>query len=337
MRLRNFAWLMTGIYQRKSVHLSKIAVKIPGDVKLRSIVRRLSRFLGNPAIRVREWYEPITKRLVRSMACTVGEVRLIAAGTKVRFGHQLLVIAIAFRSRALPIAWTWVRKAKGHSSAVKQLALLAYVQRLIPAHTPVLVVGDSELGAVEVIRQLEAWDWCYVLRHKVNHQAKLSDGGNLQPFGDLIQEPDQSIWLSRGLLTLKHAYPVNLLAHWKRGEKETWLLATNLPSRQLALRAYRCRMWIEEMFGDLKGNGFDLESTHLRHFLRLSCLTLAVVLLYIWLISMGSTAIKNGQRQGVDRAELRDLSIFQIGLRLVERRLTNALTLSIRLCPTYGR
>jgi hypothetical protein len=122
----------------------------------------------------------------------------------------------------LPIAWTWVRKAKGHSSAAKQLALLAYVQRLIPANMPVLVVGDSEFGAVEVIRQLEAWDWQYVLRQKASHQIKLSVGSNWQRFGDLIQEPGQSIWLGRGLLTFKHAYAVNLLARWKRGEKEPW-------------------------------------------------------------------------------------------------------------------
>jgi hypothetical protein len=138
------------------------------------------------------------------------------------------------------------------------------------------------------------------------------------------------------LLTSKHAHPTNLLAHWKRGEKEPWLLATNLPSRQKTLRAYRRRMWIEEMFGDLKRHGFDLESTHLRHFLRLSRLTLAVALLYVWLISTGSQAIKNGQRHWVDRAERRDLSIFQIGLRLIKRRLTNALSVSIRLRPVYG-
>jgi hypothetical protein len=95
-------------------------------------------------------------------------------------------------------------------------------------------------------------------------------------------------------------------------------------------------MWIEEMFGDMKRNGFDLESTRLRHFLRLSRLTLAVVLLYVWLIATGSKVIKNGQRRLVDRAERRDLSIFQIGLRSVERRLTNALPVSIRLQPIYG-
>jgi len=142
--------------------------------------------------------------------------------------------------------------------------------------------------------------------------------------------------MSRLLDTIKHAHPTHLLAHWKRGEKEPWLLATNLPSRQKSLSAHRRRMWIEEMFGDMKGNGFDLESTHLRHFRRLSRLTLAIALLYIWLISTGAKTIKNGQRHWVDRAGRRDLSIFQIGLRSVERHLTNALPVSIRLRPVCG-
>jgi hypothetical protein len=45
------------------------------------------------------------------------------------------------------------------------------------------------------------------------------------------------------------------------------------------LRLYHRRMWIEETYGDLKDNGFDLERSALEHFLRLSRLTLAVALL----------------------------------------------------------
>ena len=335
-RLRNLAWLLVGIYRSKAVHLSKVALEIPGDAKVLSIVRRLSRFLDNPAIRVREWYEPVAKDVLQAMAKTVGEIRLIADGTKVGFGHQLLIVTVAFRRRAIPIAWTWVRSSRGHSSAIKQLALLAYVRRLIPANTPVLLVGDSEFGSVEVIRQVEGWNWWYVLRQKGNHQVKVCAESGWQPFGHLVKGPGQSNWLGRGLLTFKHAHPTNLLAHWKRGEKEPWLLATNLPSRQEALAAYHRRMWIEEMFGDMKGHGFDLESTHLRHFLRLSRLTLAVVLLYVWLISTGSRVVKNGQRHWVDRAERRDLSLFQIGLHSVKRRLTNGLPVSIRLRPAFA-
>jgi len=43
------------------------------------------------------------------------------------------------------------------------------------------------------------------------------------------------------------------VAFWHIGEKEPWLLATNLDDPQAVLRCYRRRMWIEEMFGDLKG------------------------------------------------------------------------------------
>ena len=42
-RLRNLAWLMVGIYQSRSVHLSDVASKIPGRAKELSIARRLSR------------------------------------------------------------------------------------------------------------------------------------------------------------------------------------------------------------------------------------------------------------------------------------------------------
>ncbi len=116
----------------------------------------MSWFLNNPAVRVWKWYRPIVQQLLAVIAQTVGEIRLIADGTKVGAGHQLLIIAVAFRRRALPIAWTWVRSSRGHSSAYKQLALLARVQAIIPPGVPVLLVGDSEFGAVEVLRQLDA-------------------------------------------------------------------------------------------------------------------------------------------------------------------------------------
>ena len=72
----------------------------------------------------------------------------------------------------------------------------------------------------------------------------------------------------------------------------------------------------------------------LRHFLRLSRLTLAVALLYVWLISIGTRTVRSGFRHLIDRKERRDLSIFQIGLRFIERRLTNDRLIRLPLC-TY--
>jgi hypothetical protein len=111
-------------------------------------------------------------------------------------------------------------------------------------------------------------------------------------------------------------------------------LATNLPTPGETLRAYRHRMWTEELFGDLKGHGFDLASTHLLHLERLSRLTLLVALVYVWLLLAGVRIIRRGERHWVDRRDRRDLSLFQIGWRLIQRYLTNGDTIPLALKPS---
>ena len=64
-------------------------------------------------------------------------------------------------------------------------------------------------------------------------------------------------------------------------------------------------------------------------------LTLAVVLLYVWLIAFGSRVIKNAQRSLVDRADRRDFSIFRIGHNMIERLLTNSQSFRIVLVPYF--
>ena len=334
-RLRTLAWLITGIFASRSVHLSRVASKIKGRAKLTSQIQRLSRWLDNGSVRVRQWYRPIAVGLLERVIAAGQEVRLVVDGSKVGFGHQLLMVSLCYRRRSLPLAWTWVKGARGHSSAYRQLALLAYVHSLVPAGTKVLVVGDSEFGANEVLRQLDQWHWSYVLRQQPNWLVQATAGAAWQPLGSLLSHAGQSLWLPAAHLTQKYAYRVNILAYWQPGEKQPWLLATNLSTPQASLRAYRRRMWIEQMFGDFKRHGFDLEASHLHHFLRLSRLTLAVSLLYLELVAFGSQVIKSGQRHLVDRSDRRDFSIFRIGFNMLERCLANAFPFKFYLFPYF--
>ncbi|MBN1249532.1 MAG: hypothetical protein JXC32_17860 [Anaerolineae bacterium] len=128
---------------------------------------------------------------------------------------------------------------------------------------------------------------------------------------------------------------MHLVAWWKAGKPEPWLLATNLLTVQDTLRVYKRRIWIEEMYGDFKKHGFDLESSHLRYFLRLSRLTLVVAFLYTWLVAFGSRVIKRGQRHLVDRADRKDLSVFRIGIGMPERRVANDKPLILALVPYF--
>ena len=334
-RIRGLAWLMACLYVGCHPHMQRLGNKIPGAAKKGSKGERLRRWLSNGAVRVRGWYEPLARQLLEQASRHGQPVRLLVDGTRIGNGHQLLIVALAYRRLALPIAWTWVRQRRGHSAAAKQMALLGYVHSLLPAGITVQLAGDSEFGAVEVQRLVAGWGWQYALRQTGKHLVRLSTDGAWQRFDSLLITSGQRRWQPAAWLTEKHAYQTNLLAFWRRGENQPWLLATNLPDPAATIRLYSRRMWIEEMFAHFKASGFDLETVRLRHFLRLSRLTLAVALLFVWLVAFGSKTIKQGQRHFVDRRNQRQLSLFRIGFDMLERCCINGDKVSLPLVPYF--
>lgn len=331
-RIRTIAWFLAGLCESESIHLSQIANKIPGQATRSSRTKQLSRLMANKHIQVRSWYEPLGRRLLTQAAQHQNWVRLLIDCSKVGNGHQLCLVALAYRRRAIPIAWTWVRARKGHSSGRKQQALLTYVAKLMPAQAQVIVSGDSEFTPLQTL--LDQLGWFYVLRQKGSHLIRLTAQDEWQRCDSLLAQPGRR-WLTDVQLTAQHQHQCNFLALWLKGHKIPWLLATNLPTPLLTRRHYSRRMWIEEMFGDFKSHGFDLEQTRLRHCQRLSRLTLAVVLLYLWLVAFGSKVVKTGQRYLVDRRDRRDLSIFRIGKDMFDRFVVNEQSISFPSVPYF--
>ena len=319
-RLTNLIYLMMGIFQSGSVQLNLIARKTPIRAKKLSIVKRLARFLDNPQVRVRDWYHPFAEGLLRSAAAG-GQVHLIIDATKVAFGFRLVMVSVAYQRRSLPIAWTWLAGSRGHSSTATQVKLLDTVRRLLPQGVRVSLVGDCEFGHPLLIENVRFWGWEYALRQPGDHLVMLRGTGQWQRLDSLPLDKGQARWLGRVVLTQASAYPTHLVVFWHSGEAKPWFLATSLLDPRSALRLYRRRMWIEEMFGDMKQHGFDLEASHLRHFLRLSRLTLAVCLLYLWLVALAEHVITQRLTDEIDRTDRRDLSLFRLGWDFLERRL----------------
>ncbi len=114
---------------------------------------------------------------------------------------------------------------------------------------------------------------------------------------------------------------VHLAMHWAAGAKEPWYLITTEPTCQQACASYARRFQIEEMFKDFKntGRGFGLELTGLRHCDRLSRLLLALALVYTWLLLWGAQVIVSGDQKLVDNVRNPMLSLFQTGLRFINR------------------
>lgn len=319
-RRTNLTWLIVGLYLSQKVQMSAIVQRWPIAVKTTSLTRRLSRFLDNRSIRPAVWFRPVARQLLARAAQQ--RLTLIVDASKVSAGHQLVMVALAYKKRALPLAWTWVAYAKGGVSTRTQLALFKRVCGLLPDQAQVILVGDAGFSSVLVLRELEAWDWHYVLRQKGKFLIQRTGQTHWERLDSLLTAAGQQLWLTSVCFTAKWEHPTTILAIWQTGYERPWLLTTNLGAARDACQAYARRMWIEEMFGDWKGHGWDIETTHLRHPARLSRLVLALALLYIWLVLAGQRLIKAGWRTWVDRTDRRDLSLFRIGWDVLQRCFT---------------
>jgi hypothetical protein len=334
-RLVNMVYLMMGIWGARSVQTGRIAAHVPVVAKKMSIVRRLERFLDNGAVRVRRWYEPVVVGIIAA-ASVVGEIHLVLDTTKVSAHHRLLIVCVAYRRRVLPLAWTWVRTSRGHSSTRKQVALLSYVRGMIPADIQVSLVGDCEFGHTAVLEAMQEWEWDYALRQSGQVLVQLPNTQEWVRLDSLVSKRGDCRFVGAVKLTAAHAIPTHLMLCWDKRYPEPWLLATNLIRPLLIVRLYHRRAWIENMFGDLKDNGFDFERSALRHFLRLSRLTLAVCLLYVWFLAFGTQLVNAGLHTQVDRADRRHLSLFRIAWDFLQRALLLAIPFEVLFEPFFG-
>ncbi len=317
-QLANLVRLMEGLYESRSVHLSRIASNLTARATNRSVVAQLNRFLGNDKVDVQAVYEPIARELLHQGA-RVGRVILIMDSTKVGFNSQLLMVSLAYQGRALPLIWTWLKYPKGHSLTATQVELLTILRTWLPAQAQVALVGDTEFGRCWLLEELDYWGWQYALRQsRQNRVWRRQDSGFLSL--DQIELRGQGVqWFPHTLLTEENSLPTHLLGYWADGQDTPWWLATNLQTPAQVLALYPYRMWTEEMFGDMKGNGFDLEATHLRDTNKLNRLTFAVSLLYVRLVALGVELTKLGRAREVDRPDRRDLSFFRRGFDFLKR------------------
>ena len=333
-RLENMLLLVVGMFQAGSVHLSKVARKLPIDAQKLSLTRRLRRFLDNEAVDVRSWYHPWASHLIES-ASSGGQLNLIIDTTKISSKFRKISVAVAYKRRALPLMWDWVPYARGHCTVNQQIALFQQLRELIPADVRVSLVGDGEFGNPLLIEYLDFWGWDYALRQKSNTKIWMRGAEGWQRLDELgIQRGDQW-WIGHVVLTEASSYPAHVVTIWHPNEKEPILLATNQLDPKATWRLYKRRMWIEEMFGDMKGHGFDLEASCLGTADRLSRLTMVVCILYLWLVAQGEALIRDGQTHLVDRRDRRDLSIFRLGWDYIERLLALQRPIPEHFCPNF--
>jgi hypothetical protein len=95
-----------------------------------------------------------------------------------------------------------------------------------------------------------------------------------------------------------------------------------------------CDHTIETFFADQKSRGFHIQKSHITDPQRLSRLLIAACLAYIWVVYLGALGEKEGWQEIIHRRHRCDLSLFQLGLRLLEHCLNKELPIPVQFHVT---
>ena len=228
-----------------------------------------------------------------------------------------LVIAVVYKQRALPIAWLVDKKKKGHFSEERHLELIQSVREMIPDGQRIVLLGDGEFDGVDLQSIVNHWSWEYVLRTSETNTLCWED--HWFPYKETLShlKPGELFVVPEALFTHRGYGPVMGLTWWRKGCDEPIHLVTNMKCADEACRFYAKRFLIETCFSDQKGRGFNLQKSHLSDPERINRLLMAVFVAYYSIIALGVLAVQKGWQGVIHRKHRCDLSLFQLGLGLL--------------------
>lgn len=216
------------------------------------------------------------------LAWWVGDTLPLAIdATSLRDRQVVLAISVLYRGTAIPVAWV-VLPHKGKGLWMPHLErLLGLLAPAVPATMRVLVMTDRGLWSPRLWRAIRENGWHPLMR--VRPDATCAPAGQRrQRARELIPGPGWC-WVGAGV-AYKHKaqrLEATLVVVWGHGQKEPWLLLTDLAPDAVDGSWYGLRAWIELGFRALKSFGWRWERTRrtdpvriARHWLALAVATL---------------------------------------------------------------
>ncbi len=330
--LNTLAALISGIVGSKSSQLPHIATKVPDGTKPESRVKRFTRWLDNDHILEEVYFLPYADVLLRHLALQT--VVLVMDGSGVGRGCTALMLHVVYKGRALPLAWRVRQAPKGHFPEDLHIAVVALMREVIPEGAKVVFLGDGEFDGTALQATLHEAGWSYACRTAMSTVATWE--------GETFRLDTLGAWSKPGTLIAlqevrfpRDAYgPVMVLSCWAKGYHDPLYVVSNMATAEEACRFYEKRFRIETFFSDQKSRGFHIHKSHMSDVQRLSRLLIAACLAYIWIVYLGSVCEKDQWRPIIHRRKRCDLSLFQLGLRLLEHLLNEEMPIPVQFHVT---
>ena len=331
---RALALFSLGVALEKACSLARVAGVVPGEATVPSTTRRFERLLANERLDVRAARGAVGAAILarargQRLWLALDETHQGRTPSGARLG--MLALRLVDHERALPLAWVCYRPGAAPAAFATLIAdLIAEVAALLPPATTVVLLTDRGLSWPAVLDQCRQVGWSFLGRVQHTTRVQTTDG-HCGPIGDLAPRPGTR-WQGHGQAFLKAGWrDLNVVAVWRRGDKEPWLLVTDLPPAWVRCAQYRHRMDEEQRFRDDKSSGFDREHSHVRTPEHMDRLLLVLQLAAAFVLALGLHVLHQGGRTILERQDRRTLSLFSLGLRWLDRARFHLLPLSPRL------
>jgi hypothetical protein len=240
---------------------------------------------------------------------------------------QILRLSLAHGQRAIPLGWVVV-PGTGLPPVEKLEKMLTQVAEFLRGRVKsVNFLADRGFRDCDWAKLCQKLGWHYAIRTANNTYVTLKDGRYCR-IDALGIQPGQRGYFQEVLFTQDFKLCANLSVAWSDGDEqhapELLAIVSDQRAGRNRLREYRVRMDTEQSFRDDKSGGFDMEDTHLIHAERLERLLLALAIAKLWCHELGAQVLENGEatRRTIDPGSERELSIFQLGLRWLQRCLS---------------
>jgi hypothetical protein len=216
------------------------------------------------------------------------QVALALDATTLGTRFTVLAISVVYRGCAIPVAWTVLPATAKHAWRREWLRMLRQVHRAVPRPWTVIVLADRGLYARWLFRRITRLGWHPFLRINTGGTFRPTGQGRGVPLKTLVPEPGTT-WQRTGIAFKGRHRQLHctLLACWEAGDKDPWLMLTDLPPEASTACWYGLRAWIEQGCKITKRAGWQWQRTHMTKPERAARLWLAVAVATLWLLSVG--------------------------------------------------
>lgn len=315
---RALAVFSLGLAVAEHCSLARVAAAVPGLALVPSTTRRFERLLANERLDVRQARAAVGAAVLSQ--ARGGTVWLALDETPQGHspsGARLLTVALrlVYRERAIPLTWVCYRPGEAPAPLPELVtALIAEVAALVPPSTRVVLLTDRGLAWPSLVDQCRRVGWSFLLRVQRQTRVQTPDGQTVA-IGDLAPHPGTR-WQGHGCVFKDAGWrDVNVVAVWRRGTDQPWLLVTDLAPTWQRCTDYRHRMDEEASFRDDKSSGFDWDASRVREPAPMERLLLVLQLAVCFVLAQGTFVLQHGFRSILERPDRRTLSIFSLGLR----------------------